>query len=639
MLRGRAAAFLAAVLLIVAAGTAARAQRPAADPFRGDRRLLAPTAFQEQDRPLRDLLEELSAKLDVRLTATTDTGDDRITLFLHERPAAEALALIAEHLDFQWRRRGDGFELGQDLRSRQREALLREQEFERLLVQLRRMAEIGAWPREKREQYLRDAIATLQRNELPKHEEERLSREIGSFANEKSAEVVAALLPALSSQQLAHLRNSGFLRLSSGDGSLPPRLASITHGAIDVHRAELRAMLEEFGGQTLGPRNETAPVRADVVLYLEREAIGSGTHQAGAQQELVLKASLHSLRGTLEEPNSGPSLGAWVQAVPAPPAREAEPSAADPALQREVQIPPGAPVAEPPASAAGTEAQRWAPGMLTLGELCEALHRQAGLEVVADSFVRARVHRELASGRRTARHLLDLASTHLEYEWRQEETILRLRNRHHYNDRPAEVPERVLAPVREAVLARGFGLDDLARFAAVLTDAQCRGLDDYWGWYFEGTGMSAGPFYPARRHLRFWNTLNPAQRQHVLRDEQIVVRQLDVNQRQALLAVLADPGLPTPILVALPLNYPSLILPDGNFTVTSSAGTTQGYAGTDGRARIVTTPDGPASTGEERASFGERIGPVQRYVNYTFRYHGANKPGPVLWMDFSLRGR
>src|SRR5207302_817309 len=115
----------------------ARANSPEAIPalFRGDARLETKVSVAQKDRPLGEVLTDLGGKLGVRLVAGRETADDKATLFLDERPAAEVLALIARQFDFQWQRNQGGYELTQDLASKAREAKLREQD---------RAAQIGA---------------------------------------------------------------------------------------------------------------------------------------------------------------------------------------------------------------------------------------------------------------------------------------------------------------------------------------------------------------------------------------------------------------------------------------------------------------------------------------------------------------
>jgi hypothetical protein len=95
-----------------------------------DPRLDPAVSLAERDRPLGELVAALGREIDVPLRASRDTANDKVTLFLKERPAREVMALLARHFDFQWVRGETRYELIQNEESRAREAALRAQEQE-----------------------------------------------------------------------------------------------------------------------------------------------------------------------------------------------------------------------------------------------------------------------------------------------------------------------------------------------------------------------------------------------------------------------------------------------------------------------------------------------------------------------------
>src|SRR5690349_1285547 len=105
--------------------------------FRDDARLQKKVTLAYKDAPLGELLGAVGREVKVRLTASRDTADDKVTLFLDDRPAAEALSLIARHLDFQWYRVETGYELNQKAGSKRREAALRGEERARQVAAIR----------------------------------------------------------------------------------------------------------------------------------------------------------------------------------------------------------------------------------------------------------------------------------------------------------------------------------------------------------------------------------------------------------------------------------------------------------------------------------------------------------------------
>ena len=96
-------------------------------------------------------LTGLGAQIGVRLAASSETADDKVTLYLDGRPAAEALALVARQFGFQWQRSHGGYELAQDLAARAREAALRESgraaQITAIQARMGRVASIVSTPR------------------------------------------------------------------------------------------------------------------------------------------------------------------------------------------------------------------------------------------------------------------------------------------------------------------------------------------------------------------------------------------------------------------------------------------------------------------------------------------------------------
>src|SRR5947209_1629409 len=110
---------LAPALADPAPPAAAQAQTPAI--FRDDARLAAKVTLAWKDKPLGEALTELARQLHVPLRASGFTMDDKVTLFVDEKPAAEPLGLIERHFDFHWVHAGGGYELTQTSDSIRRE--------------------------------------------------------------------------------------------------------------------------------------------------------------------------------------------------------------------------------------------------------------------------------------------------------------------------------------------------------------------------------------------------------------------------------------------------------------------------------------------------------------------------------------
>src|SRR5581483_6192325 len=115
-----------------------------------DARLASPISLAWKDRPLGDVLPNLGQRLNTVLAAGRTVADDKVTAFLDGRPAAEALAILADHLNMRWKKTPGGYELGQDPAQRQREADLRKLElshqYARLQARMDRVAALAALP-------------------------------------------------------------------------------------------------------------------------------------------------------------------------------------------------------------------------------------------------------------------------------------------------------------------------------------------------------------------------------------------------------------------------------------------------------------------------------------------------------------
>jgi hypothetical protein len=118
--------------------------------FQGDPRLERKVRVEAEGLPLGDLLLLLSQQAGVRLTASSETADDKVVLFTPARPLRETLGDLAALFDDRWSRRkgGEGkpvYELGRDLAARRAEAdLLRAERnriFERAEATVRALSE------------------------------------------------------------------------------------------------------------------------------------------------------------------------------------------------------------------------------------------------------------------------------------------------------------------------------------------------------------------------------------------------------------------------------------------------------------------------------------------------------------------
>jgi hypothetical protein len=344
----------------------------------------------------------------------------------------------------------------------------------------------------------------------------------------------------------------------------------------------------------------------------------------------------------------------------------------DSALQREVELPLPKPRAGTPTGPAGV-----APGasirffgsdasllseMPTLGAVGEAIHRATGLEVVADSFVRDRLNTSGLTGRHPLAQILDTIGRELEYDWAKEGNVVRFRSRSYPQDRLAEVPERILRPWSQRVARAGVpSLDDMAELAAALNDSQCRGLQQYWGWYLTKPEIPAPSgiegFAGNRYHLRFWATLSPGQRREALAGTVLPFDRMNGLQRQAFQSALLAPRENVMGQLGMQRTPTAAEMAAGGFSLRLGQMEQQVRRGTgpDGRQMATVTigpigapgPGGGAGGGFGGIGGGGRVaipegitlepaGAPTTLDSYTFSYHLAGEAAPARLATINL---
>ncbi len=539
-----------------------------------DARLKAPVTLVLQDEPLGQALSRIGASVRVELRATRDTADDRITLALKDRPAAEVLARIAAHFDFDWLTNGKRYELAQSIASKRREEALRDADQTQHLADIHaRMLQVAALGNQTPEQLQarQEELNALARDPQRPEPERRTARGQSEAIRDRlrpGAVAGVALYQRLTPAQLQQLRSGAALRLSSRDGTLAANLADQIHqsalqrgnfGGTSMSRT-LRFSTTPGGAAPPLPQSLPAPepaeslpvLRADATIQLSESGPGRlRTPDGGRAPRPQLFFTLTSVRGRENEQRSTPVI--WSPMLGGSGLEEefTPTQTGDPELLREVDLgyKPG-PVPPSPGSAL----MRLVPfgpggaaaGTVRVSEVVEKLHRATGLEVLGDSFVRARVRTGMLGGKKRVVEVLDAIARSGRYMWRKDAGLLSLRSREWFRDRPASVPARIVTPWKQKVAAQGAPtLDDLADLAVNLTDPQLQGMEQYWGLYLEGADIPApgiaSSLYTQRHHLRFWGALNQGQRQAAHRGEILAAARMLAPQRRAFAVAFAAP--------------------------------------------------------------------------------------------------
>jgi hypothetical protein len=253
----------------------------------------------------------------------------------------------------------------------------------------------------------------------------------------------------LTPAQSAQLRSGAEIRLSSADGTLPaPLVEAVKQAAEELERPgrngnrEVQQIVTAVKVRAAGPG--AAPGDAGPALQETNVSIRISDAASYPPRPVVLpvrgvpRLQLHftltSVEGTQNARRMRPVM--WSPEVAPAPAgpRVAVATSQDPALQREVDLPLSKPPAGSPPSptaAAGAASMLFfgsgrdpRAGMPTLGEVGEAIHRAAGLEIVADSFIRDRLNSAGLTGRRPLAQILDTIGREMEYDGAKESNLL-----------------------------------------------------------------------------------------------------------------------------------------------------------------------------------------------------------------------
>jgi hypothetical protein len=464
-----------------------------------DERLAVVIPMAVQDRPLGDLLPELAEELGVPLSASRETADDRVTLLLGPRPAWEVLALIARHFDFHWRVEKGGYRLGQDLASRNREALHRQSLFAAEARALRgklaaaeRMSRLSPGERQALQEQLharwRAAASAAERAAI-------MERSLLLANLRPQSRPVLDVVSGLPTAALNAVSQGRALTLTTRDGGLSP------DAGWRIRRASPQPML----------RSGNAGL-TEAFVHIAMEEGEMHPHRVPSR---VLRVSAGAMSADGRSVVGGSGLVVENVGGGEPPVTETD----DPDLLDQLEImPQGGMDWTLGADFRGDGAPL--PHGRPLSEILLLLHEETGLEFISDSFTRARLtppHYDRFARATRVVEALDFLGGEPEYDWQKRGRLLELRSRTYSIDRLEEVPERLVRPLRD--LPADDPIETLNRFAALaagISDRQARALHQRWGWYFpsgEVPAMRAPGFLAAVPHFRWWASLRSVQKQ------------------------------------------------------------------------------------------------------------------------------
>jgi hypothetical protein len=511
-----------------------------------DSRLFRKVTLQLKGVSLEELCAALQTQTGVDLRAARGVSDEKVTVFVKERPAREVMRAMVQLFGYTWLRSKKEdqyrYELAQDLRSQLAEEELRNRDTSAALLALDR--EMEAY-----RPYLALSFDQLSALYSKAKEPERLRlQKITQMGGWGGMQLYFRLTPA---ERAALL--SGRKLLFSLDAPDPDRRleADWVHVILqsqadsDPTSRQPRS-LADIPGATL----------STVALEMDRSELGR------IKLKSVLHAVLDAARG------SSLQAGTWLADVRSPARAKPDNAKANERLRGERTLQTVVSL-HPEAACAAAQARPSSEGRPKLwphvfsSDVWEAVHRASGQDVVADFYTRPYQTTTVTVERDPLFEALCQVADAMGVRWRREGDLLLGRSTSFFWDRVKEIPNRHLARWQQAKREHGgLPLESLIEMAS-LTDEQlsaglgteaiihCWGLDE---WRILGTAPGATGievrvygdrepwlmqehWYPESltAQVRFFGTLTPEQRTRALRSEGIAVGDLTPEQQRRFL--------------------------------------------------------------------------------------------------------
>lgn len=503
---------------------------------------------------LPDLLREVGKQTGVTLTCGRELANDKLTVFVKEKPAVELLGHVATILMGEWRKTKDGYLLVQTAQARKWEE------------------ELLAWERENRLQDARKTVETYmkqsQRNyaELVREvRQQREAREAGRPPDvlvTPTGERIRVVGPVRSpgEDDYADLHNYLLGRVLSGftpaqwqafwqgetfvaatfdlPGALrlPPETLQWLREGVQLElpfeddqpaQLERRRLLSEAEStqQVLllfALDEEAGSVRTEIVRFMPSIPLTRTFGSVGG-------AVMHADRKPLHQLEEHPCLKHWSQwQTPVDKVASTE--------WLKTEIVPDENKPEPVSEYHGIPFSRQTP--FTLAEYLQWLSEHVTVPIVADAY--RKVWNQYESipfhvpGETVADWLKRMMAPKVhEAWWRAEGDWLLVKHSDFWRLRHTELPENTLRQIERRIAQEQFAalLDDYAALAATMTKAQQRRMEMPGGYALRFATHFVFRDLP---FLRFWGTLNRAQKTAALRDGFLSLELLPRSQQQSL---------------------------------------------------------------------------------------------------------
>jgi RNA polymerase sigma-70 factor (ECF subfamily) len=506
---------------------------------------------------LSELCEHLRGETGVHLAAGNSVADEKVTLFCQKQALRDVMRQLSRPFGYTWLRSKREaseyrYELVQDLRSQLLEEELRNRDRNEALLALDREMDryrplLSLSPDE-----------ALARVKTAAPEDQKRLESLGG-AGWGPIQMYFRLSP----QEQAALRGGQQLEFRQDPPPGQPALpADIARGVLQARR-ELRIVPKDRDKSGSGQDQDSEQFRfarqdeagglPPSAVPEARAAVSLELHQTELGRFGFSGSSTVSVAGSANGSGTGPyAVGVNPTAAQPDNARLNARLAGDPALRRRVTLQPKPSChldlvpGDVPAAARETPA---AEPRVTTADVLEALHRATGLPIVADFYTRLYRPDAVSVTEQGLFEALNHLSDAMRLRWHREtasgQAWLQFRSMSYYNDRPKEVPNRLLtrwaAARREN---RALTLDDLIEIAGLpdpSLDARemAEGARACWGLAEWDLACNDA----LRPHLRWMAGFDPLKRQKLQRPPGLRFTELSVPQQQQFmaLAIGSDP--------------------------------------------------------------------------------------------------
>jgi hypothetical protein len=539
--------YLFCILSLLLCSVGSTAQPPlAADPFDGDSRLQSKRTLRFVDSSMRDFLADLTQQTGIAFFTDPSVAEDRLNLFVFERPLAETLRAIAAFFQFEWARTGAGGQAGYTLRQN---AAMQQREEE---IRSENALSTAELLREETEAFARlAALSDDQRATISAELEERLLRETDANAKRRLQieynmvrqlqtqndwiRIVYAFLRTQSKEQLTELLRSGTKEYAwpstAGFETLPERV---------IEEARQDRKSDDRSGMTISSINfvrmrlTADPLRQPRLRWsvtAGRRTFNTHTmFTVGSTVPVTPLSATLSPKPPLEPENwrDDTQLNAPLPAEP--PSTSDEFSAANTTNRGRGEIEEdGRP---------GLETRASRPS--TLGEMLRRLTDRKPIAVIADSFWMSLIRNRDIRGE-TVGDALTYLARQTNHRWWKQDGFVMVKSLEYESDRWSEPPAEAMQRWIERADRSQLDLDDFAEMAS-LPEHKYNTLNE-----LSVHGIFHLQMYivsQAREHLQLWNLLSRSQRRKT-RADGILYADMTPAQKRLYERIAMDPLSPS----------------------------------------------------------------------------------------------